>query len=123
MRRSRVPSDFPVRPLRPTDKAADRATCGHCGLSWDDAIPTSYTPAPSARCPFEAFHTYKADKPTLRKADVDRLPDPAGATYDKHSDTWIDIYSLPDGSDLYVPRGFGSEFDTLAAALAYLHKN
>lgn len=32
------------------------ATCGHCGLTWDDSISTSYTPAPSARCPFESFH-------------------------------------------------------------------
>jgi hypothetical protein len=51
-----IPKNFPVKPLKPGDKAEDRATCGQCGLSWDDAIPTSYTPAPSARCPFEAFH-------------------------------------------------------------------
>lgn len=51
-----VPADFPVQPLLPDQTATSRATCGHCGRSWDDAIPTSYTPAPSARCPFEAFH-------------------------------------------------------------------
>lgn len=56
--KQRVPSDFPVKPLKRGDKAVDRATCGTCGRSWDDAIPTSYTPAPSARCPFEAFHDY-----------------------------------------------------------------
>ncbi len=54
-----VPADFPVRPLL-TDEARagaeDLVTCGHCGRSWDDAIPTSYTPAPSARCPFESWH-------------------------------------------------------------------
>lgn len=37
-------------------KANDRVTCGNCELSWDDAKPTSLTPAPSARCPFEYFH-------------------------------------------------------------------
>lgn len=51
-----VPDDFPVRPLGPDDPATDRATCGDCGRSWDDAISTSMTPAPSARCPFEYFH-------------------------------------------------------------------
>lgn len=51
-----VPDDFPVRVLGPDDSAADRVTCGECGRSWDDAVVTSMTPAPSARCPFEAFH-------------------------------------------------------------------
>lgn len=51
-----VPDDFPVRPLATNDAATDRGTCGECGRSWDDAIATSYTPAPSARCPFEYFH-------------------------------------------------------------------
>jgi hypothetical protein len=32
------------------------ATCGACGFSWDDAISTSFTPAPSARCPNEYNH-------------------------------------------------------------------
>lgn len=30
--------------------------CGECGLSWNDALITSWTPAPSARCPFEYEH-------------------------------------------------------------------
>lgn len=51
-----IPEDFEVRPLRPGDVAQDKATCGTCGLSWDDAVSTSMTPAPSARCPFENFH-------------------------------------------------------------------
>ena len=56
--RIRIPKDFPVRPLTAAGMhtAGDMATCGTCGLSWDDAIPTSYTPAPAARCPFEVFH-------------------------------------------------------------------
>lgn len=52
----RVPASHPVRPLKPGAPAGDRVTCNTCGLSWDDSIVTSYTPAPSARCPFEAFH-------------------------------------------------------------------
>jgi hypothetical protein len=31
-------------------------TCGTCGRTWDDALVTGVTPAPSARCPFEAQH-------------------------------------------------------------------
>ena len=58
MRRWRpaIPADFPVKPLGPNDAAKARATCGACGRSWDDAIATGYTPVPSGRCPFEAFH-------------------------------------------------------------------
>lgn len=36
------------------------ATCGACGRSWDDSLPTSWTPAPSGRCPFEYFHDGEA---------------------------------------------------------------
>lgn len=56
-----IPKNFPVRPLKPGQPAKDKATCGHCGLSWDDAISTSYTPAPSARCPFEYYHVYEEE--------------------------------------------------------------
>ena len=54
-----VPGDWPVRPLlteATRKQAKDPVTCGTCWRSWDDAIPTSYTPGPSGRCPFEAFH-------------------------------------------------------------------
>lgn len=54
-----IPKDWPVQPLKPGQKAKDPATCGYCGLSWDDAIPTSMTPAPAGRCPFEQFHIYE----------------------------------------------------------------
>jgi hypothetical protein len=27
--------------------------CGHCGRAWDNYRPSKWTPAPSARCPFE----------------------------------------------------------------------
>ena len=51
-----IPKNYPVRPLRKNVHAKAKATCGSCGLSWDDAISTSMTPTPSARCPFEHFH-------------------------------------------------------------------
>jgi hypothetical protein len=57
----RIPADFPVRPVRKPAKAIDPVTCGHCRLTWDDAKPTAYTPAPSARCPFEYFHIHEAE--------------------------------------------------------------
>jgi len=64
MKRKSIPKDYPVRPIPSAELAAyvrtmgkvDIATCGTCGRSWDDAIVTSMTPAPSARCPFEYFH-------------------------------------------------------------------
>lgn len=51
-----IPKNFPVQPLKPGQPSEDKATCGICGLSWDDAIITSMTPAPAGRCPFEYFH-------------------------------------------------------------------
>lgn len=52
-----IPADFPVQPIIPGhDDASAVATCGHCGLSWDDSKPSAFTPAPAGRCPFEAFH-------------------------------------------------------------------
>ena len=55
----KVPTDHPVQPLRTDaqkEAARSLATCGVCGLSWDDGVTTSITPAPSARCPFEEYH-------------------------------------------------------------------
>lgn len=34
----------------------EMATCGNCGKSWNDALMSSMTPAPSARCPYEYIH-------------------------------------------------------------------
>lgn len=52
-----IPANFPVQPIAADDpNAEDIATCGVCGLFWDDGKPTSWTPAPSGRCPFEYFH-------------------------------------------------------------------
>lgn len=55
-----VPKFFPVRPLerRQIHKAKDAVQCSTCERWWDDAIVTAYTPAPSARCPFEEFHEH-----------------------------------------------------------------
>lgn len=52
--RTFVPMDFPVQPT--TKGGPNIATDGTCGLSWDDSVSTSMTPAPSGRCPFEYFH-------------------------------------------------------------------
>ena len=49
-----IPKDFPVQPTE--DRGPNIATCGQCGLSWDDEKSTEWTPAPSGRCPFEYFH-------------------------------------------------------------------
>lgn len=53
-----IPTDYEVQPLSADQVATaiEPTTCGTCGLTWDDGIVTSMTPAPSARCPFEAFH-------------------------------------------------------------------
>lgn len=67
-----IPADYEVKVLRcsstdpnnhqgdtcPIHENSDVATDGYCGLSWDDSVVTSMTPAPSARCPFEPFHVY-----------------------------------------------------------------
>ena len=59
LRAQTIPADFPVRPLVTSEdfaKAGEVVRCGGCGRAWDNSISTSYTPAPSARCPFEYFH-------------------------------------------------------------------
>jgi hypothetical protein len=56
-----VPKDFEVQPLGPWDRPRGATQCGHCGLWWDDDKVTGWTPAPSARCPFEYFHIHEED--------------------------------------------------------------
>lgn len=53
-----IPAHWPVRPIRPVPGDLEVMTCGTCGRSWDDAVVTEMTPAPSGRCPFEPFHIY-----------------------------------------------------------------
>lgn len=58
---SPIPEDWPVQPLKEGETVADEAKCGHCDLRWDDGKVTEMTPAPSGRCPFEAFHLQPED--------------------------------------------------------------
>ena len=44
----------------------DIATCGNCGMSWNDALITDRTPVPSARCPYEYIHTEIKELARLR---------------------------------------------------------
>jgi hypothetical protein len=44
------------------DLPAGWATCGACGISWNDDKPTVWTPVPSGRCPFEAEHDEDDDE-------------------------------------------------------------
>lgn len=53
----------------------DMATCGECGMSWNDALISSSTPAPSARCPYEHMHDKIAELKTL-KAAITRKVEP-----------------------------------------------
>jgi hypothetical protein len=66
-----IPADYEVQPIDPDDPAAKSpATCGTCGLTWDDGAVTSMTPAPSARCPFEAFHEDEPEQPRDYDSDA-----------------------------------------------------
>lgn len=38
------------------DIKVDESTCGECGKSWNDALISGSTPAPSGRCPYEHIH-------------------------------------------------------------------
>jgi hypothetical protein len=57
MSATKIPRDWPVQPITPTlDQTTGLTQCWTCGRYWDDSKPTSLTPAPAARCPFEYFH-------------------------------------------------------------------
>ena len=43
----------------------DTCTCGECGKTWNDALISERTPAPSARCPYEALHEEIAELKAL----------------------------------------------------------
>ena len=53
-----IAQSFPVKVLKPGENPKGKTTCGHCGLSWDDDIGTTWTPVPSGRCPFEYEHRH-----------------------------------------------------------------
>jgi len=42
------------------------ATCGECGKTWNDALISSRTPAPSGRCPYESIHEEIAELKVLQ---------------------------------------------------------
>lgn len=56
-----IPDSFEVKVLKPEENPPGKTTCGHCHLSWDDDKPTQWTPAPSARCPFEYHHRHAGE--------------------------------------------------------------
>lgn len=92
---SAIPFDFPVVPVTPTHpgRVYAVATCGECGLSWDDTVSTQYTPAPGGRCPFEAFH---------------QMDEPESEEVDEPISTWFTITreynGAPDGPKFIVRR-------------------
>jgi hypothetical protein len=43
------------------------ATCGACGLTWNDAAVSSKTPTPGGRCPFEYVHEEAEELKKLRE--------------------------------------------------------
>ena len=43
------------------------ATCGTCGLSWNDAAVSSLTPTPAGRCPFEYEHEEEEPEVTIEE--------------------------------------------------------
>lgn len=45
----------------------DFATCGNCGMTWNDALGTQWTPAPSGRCPYECIHPEIAELKKLKR--------------------------------------------------------
>jgi hypothetical protein len=63
-----VPPEWPVQPLpyripdvydRDTGRyTVQVALCFECKRYWNDAEPTSMTPTPAGRCPFEPFHSF-----------------------------------------------------------------
>ena len=68
-----IPADWPVQPVDPDFVGA--TTCGDCGLSWDDSVSTSMTPAPAGRCPFEHFHVAVAVARFVTDPDTQTLGD------------------------------------------------
>ena len=74
------------------------ATCGSCGLTWDDGVITSMTPTPSGRCPFEYFHRYDTDDEPMALS-ADEIP-----------------------ADFIVRPVKGADADAIASARAYEKK-
>lgn len=71
------------------------ATCGACGRSWDDAVGSTLTPAPSGRCPFELLH----DEPS-KNATVIGRPDNRQDAQDAITDAIVNAMHVLRGDDL-----------------------
>jgi len=109
-----IPKDHPVQPLKPGQKAKDPATCGSCGLSWDDGVSTSMTPTPSARCPFESFH--KPEK--ARKMDKSEALERAEQAWS----SWPKRQAVEKFLESRLPSMGKSERDALGKVIAYRHE-
>lgn len=95
----RVPGDDGTRD---PEHVPDLATCGTCGRTWDDAVPTATTPAPSGRCPFEYDHTDPdAD---LTPARLARLAAEAPA--------WCAVHAVEHFADGWGPDCHRADEDT-----------
>jgi hypothetical protein len=98
-----VPEDFPVVPYASRDDmpddAKDPAMCGSCELWWDDGISTQWTPAPSARCPFEYYHVYDDGYTAARKQAYGNPADARAAD----ADDQVDPEFMPAQVDDMVP--------------------
>lgn len=96
-----IPADHPVRPVESTGVGA-LATCGTCGLSWDDSLVTSMTPAPSGRCPFEQFHTPDPDSITslcyvIEDQFGEHLDSLYGIDFLDTDDYYVGTFTVADG--------------------------
>ncbi len=102
-----VPADFEVKVLKDGEPAKDRVTCGTCGRSWDDAIITGWTPAPSARCPFEYYHADREEEPMF---DLTEYRDDGSFFFGKlygytKTEAIAKVKALPNGGALYDNAG------------------
>jgi hypothetical protein len=102
----------------------DAATCGTCGMTWNDALITSRTPTPSARCPYEHIHTEIAELRKLERKqprsraeltkDEQFFYDNAGYSYDPKKETAEQgkvRCARSMASDERVARDMGVEFE------------
>lgn len=104
-----IPADFPVKVLLRGVSAARRLTCGTCRRSWDDAIATSMTPAPSGRCPFEAFHATIDD--WIERFKAANVTDLDSEVHEAKSEEATTINNGGLGSQIeYLLDNFGEEF-------------
>lgn len=103
----KIPKSHPVQPLKPGEAAVALSTCGYCGLSWDDDIVTSMTPAPSARCPFEAFHVYPDDKPARKPRKKAAKKKPVLVAYE----TFVDPWAEPAPDPMKTILGVSAEYE------------